>query len=210
MGTVRILTVCGSLGEASANRSLLDVVSRVLAQHDVHITDDTLLGTLPPMRSELVDAAGDAVTSFRRQIAEADGVIIAAPEYAGSLAGTVKNALDWVVGTGELYGKPIGILSAGTTGGPFARQVLARTLVWQGATIVAQLGVSAPRTKSDADGAISDEATIAALDSFADSVLRALRATADERATASERVVASLGVRRHLDEQLIALSGGFD
>lgn len=173
------------------------------------VADDTLLGTVPPFRPELVDAAGDAVDAFRRQIAEADAVIIAAPEYAGSLAGTVKNALDWVVGTGELYGKPVGILSAGTTGGPFARQVLARTLVWQGAHVVAQLGVTAPRTKSDANGEISDAATIVMLEFFADTVLRAVCATADERAAASELVAASLDVRGHLDGASIALAANF-
>ena len=63
---------------------------------------------------------------WRRRIAAADAVLIAAPEYAGALAGTIKNALDWIVGSGELYAKPVAVLSAGTTGGSFARQHLSR------------------------------------------------------------------------------------
>lgn len=210
MGSQRILTVCGSLGEASANRSLLDVVERVLSQLGVEATTDAQLGALPALRPELVDAPGTAVTTFRRQIAIADAVIIAAPEYAGSLAGAVKNALDWVVGSGDLYGKPVGILSAGTTGGPFARQVLARTLVWQGADLVAQLGVATPRTKSDAAGTLTDEHTIAALEAFTNAVVRSTRATADERAAISEAVAGSLGVHRHLAIDSIAVFAGFD
>jgi NAD(P)H-dependent FMN reductase len=150
-----------------------------------------------------VDEPSDVVATFRRHIAEADAVIIAAPEYAGSLAGSVKNALDWVVGSGELYEKPVGVLSAGTTGGPFARQVLARTLLWQGAHVVAQLGIAAPRTKSDATGAITDRATVAAIASFAEAVVAAASWPSSQRDQWSRQVAASLGVRR--DESLTVM-----
>jgi len=130
LGTPHVLTVCGSLGEASANRSLLNVVSRVLVKSGAQVTDDKLLESTPPLRPDLVDEPGDSVATFRQQIAAADAVIFAAPEYEGSLAGTIKNALDWVVGSGELYEKPVGMLSAGTSGGPMARQALVRTLLW--------------------------------------------------------------------------------
>lgn len=115
-----VFTVCGSLGEISANRAALHVVHRTLAESAVPVVDDATLGVIPPLQPDLVDTPGDAVATFRRHIADASAVIIAAPEYAGSLAGSVKNALDWVVGSGELYEKPVGILSAGTSGGPFA------------------------------------------------------------------------------------------
>ena len=174
------------------------------------MTNDELLGSLPPLRPDLVDDAGDAVAAFRQQIADADAVVIAAPEYAGSLSGTVKNALDWVVGSGELYEKPVGVLSAGTSGGPLARQVLVRTLAWQGAHTIAHLGVVAPRTKSDDSGAISDPATLATLEAFTTAVLAAIGLTVAEREAVSQRVAESLGVRRHLDGQLIALFAGFD
>ncbi len=210
LGTAHVLTVCGSLGQVSANRSLLNVVSRVLVESGVRVTDDELLGSIPPLRPDFVGDASDAVAAFRQHIADADAVIIAAPEYAGSLAGTIKNALDWVVGSGELYEKPVGVLSAGTSGGPMARQVLVRTLAWQGAHTIAHLGVVAPRTKSDASGAIDDPPTLAALEAFTTAVLAAIGLSVAERETVSERVADSLGVRRHLDGQFIALFGGFD
>ncbi|HQZ33174.1 MAG TPA: NAD(P)H-dependent oxidoreductase [Ilumatobacteraceae bacterium] len=206
----RILTVCGSLGGASANRSLLDVVHRRLVERGVRFTDDELLASIPPLQPHLVDEPEDEVASFRRQIADADAVIIAAPEYAGSLAGTIKNALDWIVGSGELYEKPVGVLSAGTSGGPLARQTLVRTLAWQGSHTVAHLGVAAPRTKSDASGAIDDPATLRALTAFTDAVLAAVRLSVAEREVVSAQVAASLGVGRHLDGQLLAVFGGFD
>ncbi len=204
------MTVCGSLGEASANRSLLHVVTQRLVEHGVRVTTDELLASIPPLQPDLVDEPGEVVASFRRQFAEADAVVIAAPEYAGSLAGTIKNALDWIVGSGELYEKPVGVLSAGTSGGPMARQTLVRTLAWQGSHTVAHLGVVAPRTKSDASGVINDPATLVALAAFADAVLAAVDLSVTERESVSQEVAESVGVRRHLDGQFVALFGGFD
>ena len=126
------------------------------------------------------------------------------------LGGAMKNALDWVVGSGELYEKPVGIISAGTTGGPFARQVLARTLLWQGARLVAQLGISAPRTKSDASGEITDPATVAAIEALAHDIAAAMAASPADRDAASIRVAASLGVRRDDDTAHIAPSARFE
>ena len=59
----------------------------------------------------------------------------------------MKNAFDWLVGSGELYRKPVALLSAGTTGGFHARRMMAQTLTWQGAYVVAELGISSARTK---------------------------------------------------------------
>lgn len=88
-----------------------------------------------------------AVLAFRAGIRGADAVLLAAPEYAGAIAGVVKNALDWIVGSGDLYGKAVALLSAGTSG-VFARRDLMRTLRWQGAHVVASLGIEAANTKS--------------------------------------------------------------
>ncbi|MGB8862234.1 MAG: NAD(P)H-dependent oxidoreductase [Ilumatobacteraceae bacterium] len=204
-----VLTVCGSLGDASANRAALRVVQQALVQLGASVVDDAQLPRIPPLDPGLVDSPAHSVAAFRRQIGEADAVIIAAPEYAGSLAGSVKNALDWVVGSGELYERPVGILSAGTSGGPFARQVLAQTLLWQGAYLVAQLGIAAPRTKIGLDGSFDDVATIDALRAFAASVAAAASAPADELAARSTAVAASVGVRREADVSRIRPSAGF-
>ncbi len=168
---MRILLLCGSLGRMSANRAALDVVRSDLERRGIEVTDGDVFATVPALNPDLVDTPPPAVVELRRLIAAADAVIIAAPEYAGGLAGSVKNALDWVVGSGELYGKHVGILCAGTSGGEHARLQLAQTLYWQGARPVADLGIAAPRTKSDADGTITDPATLAALHEFTDDVL---------------------------------------
>lgn len=53
------------------------------------------------------------------------------------MPGSLKNALDWLVGTGDLYGKPVAVLSAAPTAGRGgnARADLERTLRGQGADV---------------------------------------------------------------------------
>ncbi len=126
-------------------------------------------------------------------------VLIASPEYAGSLAGSLKNALDWIVGSGELYTKPVAVLSAGTSGGHYARQALVQTLTWQGAHVVADLGIAAPRTKSDADGQLTDEPTIAAIRDLTTVLIGAPRLDPEARLALVTAIVDAAGVDvRHI------------
>jgi chromate reductase len=173
MVTVRLLTICGSLGPGSANRAALDVVEAEARAHGAEVVTDTLLADIPPFRPDLVDAPPPSVAAFRQQIADADVVVIASPEYAGGIAGTLKNALDWVVGSGDLYGKPVGALAAGSTGGVHALAQLAQTLGYQGSMVVAELGIAAPKVKVDAVGRYTDADTLNALRTFTAAALHA-------------------------------------
>jgi chromate reductase len=168
---VRLLILCGSWQPGSANRSLSDLVARrtVAAAHEVDRFEALPdIAAFDPVR---VDEPPPPVAALRRKFDLADLVMIAAPEYAGALAGVVKNALDWMVGSGSLWDKSVGIASAGTTGGAFARRDLAQTLGWQGALVLAHIGIAAPRTKSDAEGNLTDAATITDLEHFTDELL---------------------------------------
>ena len=178
----------------SANRAAIDVARAYLDQPDVDVDDFTRLADIPPLDPDPDHDAGPAVAGWRQRIAGADAVLIAAPEYAGALAGTIKNALDWVVGSGELYAKPVAVLSAGTTGGSFARQHLVQTLTWQGAHVVADLGIAAPRTKSDADGRYTDPATVAGIEALAGVLLDAVTLPAEDRLALVRAVVDAAGV----------------
>lgn len=192
-GEVQVLSVCGSLQERSANRAVLDVVGAAIVDEGAHVDRYDDLGDLPPFNPDL-DEPGDAVRDWRARIEAADAVVIASPEYAGSLAGVVKNALDWIVGSGELYRKPVGLISAGTSGGYHARRVLVQTLSWQGAHVVASLGIDAPKTKSDARGVITDRPTITDLAAFARLVVRAASRNARWRLDLVRTVVTDAGV----------------
>jgi NAD(P)H-dependent FMN reductase len=194
----RVLLVCGSLQQSSANRAALDVTRAALSASGVEVSSFGGLGSIPPLNPDRGDDPGDAVLAFRTGIGAADAVLIAAPEYAGGVAGVVKNALDWVVGSGDLYGKPVALLSAGTTGGVFARRDLVRTLCWQGAHVVASLGIEAANTRSvsDSDGSrrITDPKTLDEIRALASSLVASIAQCPSERFAAITRLARDAAV----------------
>ena len=193
MAAARVLTVCGSIQPTSANRRALDVVGARLVAAGASIQEAVAVDLVPAFDPGR-DHAADAVERLRSQIGSSDAVVVATPEYAGGMAGALKNALDWIVGSGELYGRPVAVISAGTTGGEHARRDLARTLTWQGGHVVAELGIAAPRTKADATGRYIDAATLAALETLADGVLHAPSLEPAARLALVGSVLARLGI----------------
>jgi NAD(P)H-dependent FMN reductase len=190
-----VLAICGSLQTKSANRAALGVAEahlRRLGDVEVEYADE--LGTIPAFNPDLGENPGAAVERFLEQIARSDTVMIATPEYAGAIAGALKNALDWLVGAGSLYRKPVVVLSAGTSGGVHARRQLIQTLTWQGAHVVGDLAIAAPRTKSDGDGRFTDAATIAEIQQLAQIAVDAPTLSADERLARVRDIVTAAGI----------------
>jgi chromate reductase, NAD(P)H dehydrogenase (quinone) len=171
---VRIVSLCGSLGSMSANRAALDIASAWIRAHGISEPVATVaLDEIPPFDPHLADEPPPPVAEMRLLMGGADGVMIAAPEYAGGVAGSTKNALDWLVGSASIHHRPIAVLSAGTSGGVFAIEQLVRTLSWQGALVVATLGISAPRTKTGPDGRFVDPSTIGAIQRWTQALVEA-------------------------------------
>lgn len=105
---MRIVAISGSLQRESSNSALLRAIAGAATGVEIELWEN--LGDLRHFRP---DIEGDEhVDSLRRAVTEADAVLIATPEYAGGMPGALKNALDWLVGSGELYGKPVVIISA--------------------------------------------------------------------------------------------------
>ena len=193
--TTTVLLMCGSLQEASANSAALDVARASLEDPaGVEALESVTIGTIPLFNPDLEDAVDPSVVDFRTRIARSDAVIIAAPEYAGALPGALKNALDWVVGSGDFYGKPVALISAGSTGGEHVRQQLIRTLSWQGAHLIAHLGIASPRTKSDDNGRFTDPATIDEIRQLTTQLLEVFDMSDDQRVARVTAVTAAAGV----------------
>ena len=195
-----VLLVSGSLQAASANTAALDVITaRLVARgvDTVEVADE--LATIPAFNPDRTDDHDPAVASFRARIARADVVIIASPEYAGAPPGALKNALDWIVGSAELYRKPVALVSAGTSGGVHARAHLTQSLTWQGAHVIADLGIEAPRTKTDGAGRFTDRATLDALEALADLAIEAPGHADEQRVATVRSVVEAAGIDpRHI------------
>src|SRR6516164_8753219 len=114
---LRILGISGSLRRGSHNTNLLRAAAELLPPGvELEVYDG--LRELPPYDPDLdVDPAHPAVARLRDDIAAADGVLIATPEYNGSIPGVLKNALDWAsrpFPDNALRGRPIAVLGAST------------------------------------------------------------------------------------------------
>ena len=191
---LRLLTVCGSLQERSANRAALAVASSLADRRGAAIDDFDLLADIPAFNADLEVEHMAVVENWRRRVDAADVVLVATPEYAGGVAGAVKNAFDWLVGSGTLYRKPVAVISAGTSGGKHARRAMAQTLTWQGAYVVAELGITAPRTKSDGEARFTDGPTVSAIATLTELLLGAATMRVADLVELASGVVGSLGV----------------
>jgi NAD(P)H-dependent FMN reductase len=109
---MRILTICGSLQARSGNLVLLETAAR-LAPPGVEVIWFDGLGDLPHFNPDLERGeTPSAVQAWRRAVAGADALLIASPEYGHSLPGVLKNGIDWLIGTGELYRKIVAITAS--------------------------------------------------------------------------------------------------
>jgi NAD(P)H-dependent FMN reductase len=172
----------------------LAIASSVAAARGATVDDFDRLADIPAFNADRCDEHIAVVQDWRRRVDTADVVLLAAPEYAGGVAGAVKNAFDWLVGSGNMYRKPVGVISAGTSGGQHARQAMAQTVTWQGAYVVAELGITAPRTKSDDDGQLTDASTVTAISSLTEQLLDAAARPVTDLPDLAGRVVGSLGI----------------
>jgi NAD(P)H-dependent FMN reductase len=148
---VHVVAISGSLKQSSSNSALVQAM--VEASHGQESRPFELwdgLGALPHFTPD--DDGGAPVASLRAAIARADLVVLATPEYAGGMPGSLKNALDWLVGTGELYDKRVAILSAAPSPerGANARRWVEETVGYQGSHVVASFTV----TKDDDPAAV--------------------------------------------------------
>ena len=132
------------------------------------------LEELPPFNPDKPQDV-PAVLLFRQLVSEADAVIFCTPEYAFGVPGVLKNALDWVVSTGEFNEKPVAAISASplTSGGDKALLSLVHTLTALGTIKDEQstLGIPAVKKKINEQGKITDEITRMQLQALLDHLL---------------------------------------
>jgi len=111
--SLRILGISGSLQRKSGNTTLLEIAARSVPDGVLFEVFDGLRHL--PLFDPDIEREGDApgpVTELRRAIAQSDAVLIASPEYGHSLPGALKNAIDWLIGSGELEGKLVAVTAA--------------------------------------------------------------------------------------------------
>jgi NAD(P)H-dependent FMN reductase len=152
-----IFAISGSLRSASSNTAALRALAS-LAPPDVTIELYTGLGDLPHFNADLDgDTPPAAVRALREAVGRADALIISSPEYARGIAGSLKNALDWLVGSDTFPGKPVAILNTSPRA-HHADAHLRLTLTTMAAVLVPEADVTLPLigTAMAADAIVAD------------------------------------------------------
>ena len=139
-GRVEIVALVGSIRRQSFNRGLLRT-AMLLQPEDASIKEIPI-NTLPFFNPDHANAEDiPLVQDFLQALRRADAVLICTPEYAHSVPGVLKNALDWAsvpVGRSVLRGKPIGLAGAsrGRSGTARAQMHLRLILASMGAVVI--------------------------------------------------------------------------
>jgi chromate reductase len=144
-----ILAIAGSLRQGSYNRGLLRAAEELAPDWvEVQFFD---IGTLPFFNEDL-EAAGEpeAVRRFKEAIRNANALLIATPEYNGSVPGGLANAMDWAsrpTGRSVLHNKPVAVMGAvlGRSGSVNAQAALRGVLSRVGAVVVPDPQVLVPK-----------------------------------------------------------------
>ena len=107
-----MLAISGSLRAQSTNTTLLRAAA-LIAPSPIDIVLYEELETIPPFNPDLdVEPGFEAVSRLRAELRDSSAVLFSTPEYAHGIPGALKNALDWVVGSGELSSKPVALFNA--------------------------------------------------------------------------------------------------
>jgi NAD(P)H-dependent FMN reductase len=154
---MRILAISGSLRAASSNSALVRAAVD-LAPERVEVAVYEGLGDIPPFNPDLdTEPAPLAVADFRARLRASDAVLVSSPEYAHGVSGVMKNALDWLVGSGELVDKPVALINASPRA-TIAHAALKETLTVMTAVVVpeASIALQLQGRNLDAKGIVAD------------------------------------------------------
>jgi chromate reductase len=98
-----------------------------------------------------------AVLQWRSELDACEALLISSPEYAHGVPGALKNALDWIVGSGEIAGKPVALVNASPRA-TYAQASLAETLRVMSADLIEEASIAVPLGGRDLDatGIVAD------------------------------------------------------
>ena len=164
MADLKILGISGSLRKNSFNTAALRTCEELMPA-GMKMTY-ARIDDIPLFNQDQFDAGlPESAKRFRAEVAAADGLLIASPEYNFSLSAALKNAIDWGSRPPNqvFQDKPVAIFSAtqGPLGGPRNQYDLRRILtqLWGHVLPRPEVFIGAAHTKFDANGKLTDETT---------------------------------------------------
>ncbi len=166
---MKIMAISGSLRDSSFNTAILRTMAeRAPEGVEITLTD---ISALPFYNEDAdVDGGPSVVQSFKADIAAADALLIATPEYNYSVPGVLKNAIDWASRPGYksvLKDKHVALLSASMagTGGVRAQQHLKNVFMATLSRVYTAPEVVVGRAQDMVeDGRVTDATTLKFLD----------------------------------------------
>jgi chromate reductase, NAD(P)H dehydrogenase (quinone) len=166
--SIKLLGISGSLRRQSYNSGALRAAAALLP--DGMTMEIAELAGLPFFNADTEQAGlPEAVVAFRRQVAAADALLFAVPEYNFSVSGVLKNALEWLSRPPNppAGGKPCAVFGAsvsplGTARGQFHFRHVCVSLNMHVAN-VPHVDITNAKAKFDADSRLTDEPSLEAL-----------------------------------------------
>ncbi|MBJ8338665.1 NAD(P)H-dependent oxidoreductase [Antrihabitans sp. YC3-6] len=150
-----ILLISGSTRASSTNTAALRTVAQLA--DDAHLYEG--LAGLPAFNpDDDGDIVPEPVAALRHAIEGSDAVLICTPEYAGSMPGSIKNLLDWLVGSTVMTDKPTAWIHVAAPGrGDGAHDQLRTVLTYIQASVVEAACIRMPVSRTDVgdDGLLS-------------------------------------------------------
>jgi len=180
---IRVLGIAGSLRARSYNRRLLLVAAAAMPSDVTFELFDGLAAVTPYDEDVDREPAHPAVERLRADIASADALLIATPEYSSSLPGHLKNALDWAsrpFPDNVLRAKPAAVIGASTGlfGAVWAQAELRKVLAASGARVVdEELPVGQAHDAFATDATLVDDHLQSALEGIVAALLEVITPT---------------------------------
>ena len=177
---MRVLAISGSLRQGSYNAALLRAAAAECPT-SVEFVTWRGLAAIPAFNEDVEHPPPPEVASLRSEIARADAVLVATPEYNGSVPGALKNALDWAsrpAGANPLDGKSVAVVGAsqGVFGAIWAQAEARKILRAMGADVDPRaLLVARAGRAFTADGGLRDADLAATLSTMMDDLIRRTR-----------------------------------
>jgi NAD(P)H-dependent FMN reductase len=160
---MRILAICGSVRRHSTNRALLLAMQKQAPEGTNVAIFESILD-LPHFNPDLdgedrdPEDRPDGVLRLRRELTISDAMLISTPEYAHGLPGSLKNALDWLVSSPVVIGKPVALIYGSSGEANHAQEQLKEILTTMSSHVVPEsiIAVQGVRSKVDETGSVID------------------------------------------------------
>ena len=177
--TKTVLAISGSTRKNSSNESVLRFIATALKGTAI-IKMYEGIEKLPHFNPDLDEESllPAPVLDLRKQIEQADGLVICTPEYVFSLPGSLKNAIEWLVSTTLLSKKPTALIVASASGDR-AMEALELIMNTLEANIAgsSRLVIKGAKGKIGEYGTITDETTARLLLELIQSLLESMEGT---------------------------------